>query len=98
MRRRIAALGITGEMTYPFIIATLPAILVLILSIGWLQEKWLEWARALQAIAQTGVYFSEQRPDSTGTDGLPYHQIGKIAAEMIAAGSGENIGHISGLL
>ena len=30
----IAALGITGEMTYPFIIATLPAILVLILSIG----------------------------------------------------------------
>jgi predicted MFS family arabinose efflux permease len=35
----IAALGMTNEMTYPFIIATIPALLALILSIGWLQER-----------------------------------------------------------
>ncbi|MCZ6633813.1 MAG: NUDIX hydrolase N-terminal domain-containing protein [bacterium] len=63
-----------------------------------MKPNWLEWARALQAIAQTGIYFSEQRPDSTGTDGPPYHQIMRITAEMISAGSEERIEHISGLL
>ena len=63
-----------------------------------MKPKWLEWTRALQAIAQTSIYFSEHRSDSTGTDGPPYHQIASIAAEMIAAGSEERIGHISGLL
>ena len=61
-------------------------------------QKWIEWARELQAIAQTGIYFSEHRQDSAGIDGSPYYQIRKIVAEMIAIHSDADIGYISGLL
>jgi ADP-ribose pyrophosphatase YjhB (NUDIX family) len=48
---------------------------------GW---RWVEWARQLQAIAQTGVAY----------DAHPYHadryaQVRRIAAEIAAAGAGE---------
>ncbi len=40
---------------------------------------WIEWAKSLQAISQTGLHFSE---DMYNRD--RYEQIAKIAAEMIA--------------
>lgn len=43
---------------------------------------WLEWARALQAIAQTGLAFSLDRYDLER-----YRQIRRIAAEMAGAAS-----------
>ena len=63
-----------------------------------MKPRWLEWARTLQAVAQTGIYFCEQRPDSMDTDGSPYHRIEKIVAEMIAAGSDEDVDCISEIL
>jgi ADP-ribose pyrophosphatase YjhB (NUDIX family) len=50
------------------------------------QAPWLDWARQLQAIAQTGAAY----------DAHPYHaeryeRVGRIAAEMMAAGLGEHV-------
>ena len=34
----ISALGLTQDMTYPFLIAIIPAVVALACSIGWLRE------------------------------------------------------------
>ena len=44
--------------------------------------QWLRWARALQAIAQTGLTFAENHYDRER-----YEQVRAIAADMMAAGS-----------
>ncbi len=41
--------------------------------------KWIEWARKLQAISQTGLHFSQERYDRER-----YEQIRELAAEIIA--------------
>jgi ADP-ribose pyrophosphatase YjhB (NUDIX family) len=43
------------------------------------QPKWLEWAKALQSITQTGLHYSDGVFDKER-----YHQIQAIAAEMMA--------------
>jgi len=48
--------------------------------------RWLDWAQRLQAIAQTGLAFTENPFDSER-----YQQIREIAAEMLAAGSDADI-------
>ncbi len=48
------------------------------------EPAWLIWARALQAIAQNGLTFANDRFDIER-----YEQIRHVAAEMLAAGSGE---------
>ena len=48
------------------------------------EPTWLVWARALQAIAQTGLHYG-----SAGFDRERYAEVQRIAAEMTAAGSGE---------
>jgi ADP-ribose pyrophosphatase YjhB (NUDIX family) len=45
-------------------------------------SKWIEWARALQAIGQTGLHFS-----SNPFDTERYQQIQAIAADMLASHS-----------
>jgi ADP-ribose pyrophosphatase YjhB (NUDIX family) len=42
-------------------------------------ERWLGWARALQAISQTGLHFAGQEYDRER-----YQEIGRIAAEILA--------------
>jgi ADP-ribose pyrophosphatase YjhB (NUDIX family) len=43
------------------------------------QPLWIQWARALQAISQTGLHFTEGPYDEDR-----YQQIGKIAREILA--------------
>jgi ADP-ribose pyrophosphatase YjhB (NUDIX family) len=43
------------------------------------EQNWIQWARALQAISQTGLHFSEDQYDKER-----YQQIAKIAAEILA--------------
>jgi ADP-ribose pyrophosphatase YjhB (NUDIX family) len=47
------------------------------------QPKWLEWAKRLQTMAQTGLHYSEDRHDL-----VRYKEIANIAFEMMALGSG----------
>jgi ADP-ribose pyrophosphatase YjhB (NUDIX family) len=47
---------------------------------------WLDWARQLQAIAQTGAAY-EAHPYHADR----YERIGRIAAEMMAAGTGDDV-------
>ena len=42
-------------------------------------SKWMEWARALQAISQTGKHYAENEYQRER-----YEQVGRIAAEMLA--------------
>ena len=44
--------------------------------------KWLEWAREIQQLCQTGLAFSESEYDTQR-----YKQLTKIAAEIIASHS-----------
>jgi ADP-ribose pyrophosphatase YjhB (NUDIX family) len=53
---------------------------------------WLQWSRKLQAIAQNGLLFSENPYDRER-----YESIRDIAAQIMAAGSGEPIETIAGL-
>ena len=56
--------------------------------------RWLEWARSLQAMAQTGLTYSADSFDIER-----YHAIRRIAAEMIAAAAGQSeVPAILGLL
>jgi ADP-ribose pyrophosphatase YjhB (NUDIX family) len=55
-------------------------------------SSWLEWSRKLQAIAQNGLLFTENPYDRER-----YESIRDIAAQMMAAGSGESLETISGL-
>lgn len=50
-----------------------------------MEPKWLEWARELQAIGQSGLAYTENEYDRER-----YHKIGKIAAEIIAEYSDED--------
>jgi ADP-ribose pyrophosphatase YjhB (NUDIX family) len=54
--------------------------------------QWLEWARRLQAIAQTGVAY-----DATPYHADRYEQVRRIAAEVAAAGAGDEPGRLEGL-
>jgi ADP-ribose pyrophosphatase YjhB (NUDIX family) len=47
-----------------------------------MDSKWLEWARALQAISQTGLHYAKDPFDRQR-----YEQIARVAAEMVASGS-----------
>jgi ADP-ribose pyrophosphatase YjhB (NUDIX family) len=54
--------------------------------------KWLEWAQQLQAVAQTGLTFSQNPFEVERCE-----QVRQIAAEMMAAHSGLDIRSIQGL-
>jgi ADP-ribose pyrophosphatase YjhB (NUDIX family) len=49
------------------------------------EPRWVHWARALQAIAQTGLHFSESEYDRER-----YQKILKISIEIFAEQSGES--------
>jgi ADP-ribose pyrophosphatase YjhB (NUDIX family) len=49
------------------------------------EPKWIRWARELQAIAQTGLHFSESEYDKER-----YRKILEISTEMFADRSGES--------
>lgn len=53
------------------------------------EPKWLHWVRELQAIAQTGLAFS-QDPYDLGR----YQRLRAIAAEMFSAGSGAEFARV----
>ncbi len=48
--------------------------------------QWLKWAQRLQALAQTGLAFAENRYDRER-----YEAVREIAAEMMAVGSGMDV-------
>lgn len=54
-----------------------------------MEPAWLDWARRLNALAQTGLSFAESPYDIER-----YTAIRTIAAEMIAQGSGENLNRV----
>ena len=56
------------------------------------EPKWLLWARELQAIAQTGLTFSNDRYDLER-----YQRLRAIAVAMLASGSGAPVERISAL-
>src|SRR5689334_6249001 len=58
-----------------------------------MEPAFLDWARRLNALAQTGLTFAENPYDIER-----YTAIRKIAAEMIAHGAGAGISTILGLL
>ncbi len=55
-------------------------------------RRWLEWSRKLQAIAQNGLLFTENPYDKER-----YESIREVAAQMMAAGSGEPVDAITGI-
>jgi len=61
-------------------------------SVTPIEPRWLEWSRKLQAIAQNGLHFTNDPYDRER-----YEELREIAAEMMAAGSGEPLEAISGL-
>jgi ADP-ribose pyrophosphatase YjhB (NUDIX family) len=56
------------------------------------ENRWLEWARALQAIAQNGLAYAENHFDRER-----YEAVRSIAAEMMAAHSDGEIGYVQDL-
>jgi len=56
------------------------------------EPNWLLWARELQAIAQTGLTFSNDRYDIER-----YQRLRAIAVAMLASGSGARVERISAL-
>ena len=56
------------------------------------ETQWLLWARELQAIAQTGLTFSENRYDRDR-----YQRLRAIAVEMLAVGSNTPLERVQGL-
>ena len=56
------------------------------------EPKWVGWARELQAIAQTGLHFTESHYDRER-----YQRIRELSAEIFSEYSGESIGLISRL-
>jgi len=55
--------------------------------------RWLAWCSRLQAIAQTGLTFAKDSYDIER-----YHALREIAAEMLATGSGAELGKIRDFL
>ncbi|MCA9415078.1 MAG: NUDIX hydrolase [Candidatus Omnitrophica bacterium] len=51
--------------------------------------KWMNWAKALQAISQTGLHFSKDKFDRER-----YEQVGNIAMEMLAQGTSLSLGDL----
>jgi ADP-ribose pyrophosphatase YjhB (NUDIX family) len=58
-----------------------------------LKPAWLDWARRLQAIAQTGLAFAQNSYDTDR-----YHAVEEIVAEIVAAGSGAELSLIRDLI
>jgi len=56
------------------------------------EPNWLSWGRKLQAIAQTGLTFSEEQYDRER-----YEQVRAIAAEMLAAHTDAEPAYLRGL-
>ncbi len=54
-----------------------------------MEPAWLAWARRLNALAQTGLTFSENPYDIER-----YTEVRKIAAEMVAQAAGIETGHV----
>lgn len=57
------------------------------------EPSWLVWARALNAVAQTGLHYAKDPFDAER-----YEEVRAIAAEMLAAGAGAPVAEIAGLL
>jgi ADP-ribose pyrophosphatase YjhB (NUDIX family) len=57
-----------------------------------MQPKWLLWARELQAVAQSGLTYSENPYDRER-----YENMRKLAAKIMAEGSGADLSVIEGL-
>ena len=55
--------------------------------------RWLDWCSRLQAMAQTGLTFANDPYDIAR-----YEALRAIAAEMLAAGSGADVGRIRDFL
>ncbi len=60
-----------------------------------MNPKWLEWARDLQAIAQNGLAYNQ---DKDPYDLLRFEGVRRVAAEMLAAQTGGDFERIYGLL
>jgi ADP-ribose pyrophosphatase YjhB (NUDIX family) len=56
------------------------------------EPQWLRWAREVQAIAQTGLTFSQEKYDLDR-----YQRLRAIAVEMLAVGSNTAIERVQGL-
>lgn len=57
------------------------------------EPRWLDWAKRLQAIAQTGLAYARDPYDTER-----YTSIREIAAEMLAGGSGLELSVVRGVL
>ncbi len=57
-----------------------------------MEPKWLAWAQRLQALAQSGLAYSENPYDRER-----YQAVGEVAAEMAAACSGADLGYVRDL-
>jgi ADP-ribose pyrophosphatase YjhB (NUDIX family) len=55
-----------------------------------MEPRWLDWARRLQALAQSGLAYSPQHYDAER-----YEAVREIAAEIMAAGSSGDIADIA---
>jgi ADP-ribose pyrophosphatase YjhB (NUDIX family) len=56
------------------------------------EPRWLEWARQLQSIAQAGLTYAKDPFDIER-----YEAVRKLAAEMLAAHTGEEVGRVHDL-
>ncbi len=54
-----------------------------------MEPAWLEWARRLNALAQTGLTFSDNPYDIER-----YTEVRRIAAEMVAQAANIETGHV----
>lgn len=57
-----------------------------------MEPKWLEWCRILQGVAQTGLHYAKHFGEVER-----YTRVRRVAAEMMAAGSGATVEYIEGL-
>ncbi len=57
-----------------------------------MSDRWLQWAQKLQAVAQSGLHFTENEFDIDR-----YQQIMQVATEMIAAGSSADVSAVQDL-
>ncbi len=55
--------------------------------------RWWDWAFRLQAISQNGLTFA-----GDARERAPYLELGRLAAQMIAAGTGRDVGEVSDLV
>ncbi|GAB4454209.1 MAG: NUDIX hydrolase [Anaerolineae bacterium] len=55
-----------------------------------MNPKWLDWARELQAIAQNGLTYNQDRD---AYDTLRFQDVQRVAAEIVAAHSNGDVAH-----